>query len=297
MAVLHLDVVGYTRLIGLDDLRTMARLRDLRTQVIEAEAGGFGGQLHQSAGDSLLVTFNSITGAVDCAVSIQQQIAAIEAVHPAEQRVLFRAGIDLGDVIPDGTDLHGNGVNVAVRLQTACPVGQVCISRGVYDQVKSRLTVAVEAMGQLTLKNIAEPVEAFVLRVHTSRSPRDGPGPHAGQSGTAADRQTGPPSKHRTAGAHEPSIAILPFRVLSRRPSDRQLVDGVVDEINHTLAGLRELFVISRGSTRQYDPDRYDIATVARELDVGYILQGSMRRSARNLRIQTELADVRDLRG
>src|ERR1700689_4288210 len=105
MAVLHLDVVGYTRLIGLDDLRTMARLRDLRTQVIEAEAGGFGGQLHQSAGDSLLVTFNSITGAVDCAVSIQQQIAAIEAVHPAEQRVLFRAGIDLGDVIPDGTDL------------------------------------------------------------------------------------------------------------------------------------------------------------------------------------------------
>jgi adenylate cyclase len=295
MAVLHLDVVGYTRLIGLDDLRTLARLRDLRTQVIEAEAGGFGGQLHQSAGDSLLVTFNSITGAVDCAVSIQQQIAAMEADHPAEQRILFRAGIDLGDVIPDGTDLHGNGVNVAVRLQTACPVGQVCISRGVYDQVKSRLTVAVEAMGQLTLKNIAEPVEAFVLRVHTGRSPRDGPGPHAGQSGMAADRQIRPPSKHRTAGAHEPSIAILPFRVLSRRPSDRQLVDGVVDEINHTLAGLRELFVISRGSTRQYDPDRYDIATVARELDVGYILQGSMRRSARNLRIQTELADVSDL--
>jgi adenylate cyclase len=295
MAVLHLDVVGYTRLIGLDDLRTLWRLQDLRAQVIEAQAAAYGGRLHQSAGDSLLVTFGSIVGAVDCAISIQQQIAVMEDAQPADQRILFRAGIDLGDVIPDGTDLHGNGVNVAVRLQTVCPVGQVCISRGAYDHVKARLTLPVESMGRLNLKNIAEPVEAFVLHAHPGPAARDGPASDHPVPGAVSAQQADFAFKPHIASVYEPSIAILPFRVLSRRPSDRHLVDGVVDEINHTLAGLKELFVISRGSTRNYDPDRYDISAVGRELGVSYVLYGSVRRSARNLRIQTELADVSDL--
>ncbi len=203
MAVLHLDVVGYTRLIGLDDMQTLTRLQRLKRHVNDA-AAAHGGQLHQSAGDSLLVTFNSIVGAVDCAIAIQRRIAALEADQPADRRILFRSGIDIGDVIPDGTDLHGNGVNVAVRLQTACPVGQVCLSRGAYEQVKGRLTVSVEPLGRLALKNITEPVEAFVLHVNARHQARDGPAPENLSFNTLPEHQSEHHPKPHIASIHEP---------------------------------------------------------------------------------------------
>ncbi|MBN8909029.1 MAG: hypothetical protein J0H99_20940, partial [Rhodospirillales bacterium] len=162
---------------------------------------------------------------------------------------------------------------------TACPVAQVCISRAVHDHLHGQLGVPVQPLGRLALKNIPEPVEAFVLWVDERQRP-------AVPSGIPAARPE----------SSKPSIATLPFRVLSANAEDRLLVDGLVEEINHSLAGLKELFVISRGSTLRYDPDHADLTTVARDLGVGYILHGSVRRASQGLRIRTELADASDLR-
>ncbi|MBN8927493.1 MAG: hypothetical protein BGO51_10885 [Rhodospirillales bacterium 69-11] len=279
VAVLHLDIVGYTRLIALDDLHTLMRMRRIRAEIVTVEATRNGGVLHQSAGDSLLITFDSIAGAVACSLNIQRRVGEAEAGEPEERRITFRAGIDVGDVIADGSDIHGNGVNVAVRLQSACPVGQVCISRAVHDHLHGQLGVPVQPLGRLPLKNIAEPVEAFVLWVDAHLLPA---------------MPIGNPDARPVTST--PSIATLPFRVLSLNVEDRLLVDGLVEEINHSLAGLKELFVISRGSTLRYDPDHADLAEVARELGVGYILHGSVRRAPQGLRIRTELADASDLR-
>ncbi|MBN8907019.1 MAG: adenylate/guanylate cyclase domain-containing protein, partial [Rhodospirillales bacterium] len=254
VAVLHLDIVGYTRLIALDDLHTLMRMRRIRAEIVTVEATRNGGVLHQSAGDSLLITFDSIAGAVACSLNIQRRVGEAEAGEPEERRITFRAGIDVGDVIADGSDIHGNGVNVAVRLQSACPVGQVCISRAVHDHLHGQLGVPVQPLGRLPLKNIAEPVEAFVLWVDAHLLPA---------------MPIGNPDARPVTST--PSIATLPFRVLSLNVEDRLLVDGLVEEINHSLAGLKELFVISRGSTLRYDPDHADLAEVARELGVGYI--------------------------
>jgi class 3 adenylate cyclase/tetratricopeptide (TPR) repeat protein len=164
IAVLYADMVGYSRLIGLDDLGTLERLRTLRGTLIDPAANDHGGRIVQTGGDSLLIVFDSIDGAVRCAVQIQQQVPGYNADHPADRAIRFRVGINIADVIADGTDLHGDGVNVAARLQAECPSGGICVSRAVRDHVHGRLDLAFDALGALILKIIARPVEAFVLR-------------------------------------------------------------------------------------------------------------------------------------
>src|SRR5580693_4405295 len=157
IAVVYADIVGYSRLIGLDDAGTLRRLRTLRRALIDPAIREHGGRVVQTGGDSLLIAFDSIDGAVRCAVKVQQQVPVYDGDQPPDRRIRFRVGINIGDVIPDGTNLHGDSVNVAVRLQAECPPGGICVSRTVRDHTHARLNLTFERLGVLSLKNIAHP--------------------------------------------------------------------------------------------------------------------------------------------
>src|SRR5690242_6582777 len=165
VAVMYADMVGYSRLIGLDDAGTIERIRRLRREIIDPAIEEYGGKVVQTGGDSLLIVFDSIDGAMRCAVKVQQQVPIHDGDQPADRAIRFRMGINLGDAIADGTDLHGEAVNVAARLQAECPPGGICVSRSVRDHVHGRLDLEFEALGTLKLKNISRPVEAFLVRI------------------------------------------------------------------------------------------------------------------------------------
>jgi adenylate cyclase len=165
IAVVYADMVNYSRLIGLDDAGTLRRLRTLRRALIDPAIREHGGKVVQTGGDSLLIAFDSIDGAVRCAVKVQQQVPVYDGDQPPGRRIRFRVGINIGDVIPEGTNLHGDGVNIAARLEGVCPVGGICISRSVKDHVHGRLGLSFTPIGSLTLKNVARPVEAFTVRL------------------------------------------------------------------------------------------------------------------------------------
>jgi TolB-like protein/class 3 adenylate cyclase/Flp pilus assembly protein TadD len=165
IAVVYADMVGYSRLIGLDDLKTLERLRKLRSNVIDPATDAHGGRLVQTGGDSLLMVFNSIDGAVRFAVKVQQDIPVFDGDQPPDRAIRFRIGINIGDAIADGSDLHGDVVNVAARLQAECPPGGICATRAVCDHVHGRLDLKFEELGPLNLKNIARPIEAFILKL------------------------------------------------------------------------------------------------------------------------------------
>jgi adenylate cyclase len=164
IAVVHADMVGYSRLIGLDDVGTLDRLRTLRSDLIDPAINEHGGRLVNTGGDSLLIVFDSVDGAVRCAMKVQQQVPRHDGDRPADRAIRFRVGINIGDVIPDGSDVHGDVVNVAARLQAECPPGGICVSRAVREHVHDRLDLVFEELGALKLKNISRPVEVFVLR-------------------------------------------------------------------------------------------------------------------------------------
>ena len=204
VAVLYADMVGYSRLIGLDDEGTLQRLRTLRRDVIDLAIDEHGGRIVQTGGDSLLIVFDSIDGAVRCAVKVQQQVPVHDGDQPPDRAMRFRIGINLGDAIADGTDLHGEAVNVAARLQAECPPGGICVSRSVRDHVHGRLGLEFEELGALKLKNITRAVEAFVLKVD------------------AAGTTLKPAKQTSVSGGHEvpqvldkPSIAVLAFTNMS----------------------------------------------------------------------------------
>jgi class 3 adenylate cyclase len=164
IAVVYADMVGYSRLIGLDDAATLARLKALRADLIDPAIEEHGGRIVQTGGDSLLIAFDSLDGAMRCAAQVQRRVPLLDGDQPPDRAIRFRIGINIGDAIADGTDLHGEAVNVAARLQAECPPGGVCVSRSVRDHVHGRLDLAFEELGPLQLKNIARPVEAFVVR-------------------------------------------------------------------------------------------------------------------------------------
>ena len=168
VAVVSADMVGYSRLIGLDDAGTLQRLRALRQNLIDPVIEEHGGRIVQTGGDSLLIVFDSIDGAVRCAVKVQQQVPIHDEEQPPDRPMRFRVGINLGDAIADGTDLHGEAVNVAARLQAECPPGGICVSRSVRDHVHGRLDLEFEELGALKLKNITRAVEAFVLNFNAA---------------------------------------------------------------------------------------------------------------------------------
>jgi adenylate cyclase len=274
VAVVYADMVGYSRLIGLDDLGTLERLRTLRNEVIDPAIGEHGGSIVQTGGDSLLVAFDSIDGAVRCAMKVQQQISVHEGGLQPDRAIRFRIGINIGDTIADGTDLHGDGVNVAVRLQAECPPGGICVSRSVRDHVHDRLDLAFEELGALRLKNIGRPVEAFILKLEAAAS--------------------APRSIEREALLlpDKPSIAVLAFTNMSGDPDQEYFSDGLAEDIITELSRSRSLFVIARNSSFTYKGHAVDVKQVARELGVRYVVEGSVRRSGGRVRVTAQLIDA-----
>jgi adenylate cyclase len=271
LAVLYADMVGYSRLIASDDMGTLERLRRLRAQVIDPAIGEHGGRVVQTGGDSLLIVFDSIDGAVQCAVQIQREIPAHDGERPPDRAMRFRIGINIGDAIADGTDLHGDAVNVAARLQADCPPGGICVTRAVRDHVRHRTDLAFEELGALQLKNIDRPVEAFAVR--------------DGIALTAAL-----PVAQASSGSlplpDRPSIVILPFQNISIDPEQDYFADGMVEDITTALARFRSLFVIARNSAFTYK--------VGRQLGVRYVVEGSVRKAQTRVRITCQLIRAED---
>jgi TolB-like protein/class 3 adenylate cyclase len=275
IAVVHADMVGYSRLIGLDDVGTLERLRSLRSNLIDPAIDEHGGRLVNTGGDSLLIVFDSVDGAMRCAVKVQQQVPACDCDAPPDRTIRFRVGINVGDVIPDGTDVHGDVVNVAARLQGECPAGGICVSRSVREHLRNRLDLAFEELGSLKLKNIARPVDAFLVRQDTT-VPR---------SATIAGSVPSLPDK--------PSIAVLPFNNMSSDPEQDYFADGMVEEIITALARIKWLFVIARNSSFTYKGQQaLDLKQVGRELGVRYLLEGSVRKGGGRVRITAQLIEA-----
>ena len=274
IAVTYLDMVGYSRLIGLDDVGTLERLRTLRRNLIDPAIDEHGGKVVQTGGDSLLIVFDSIDGAVRCAVQVQQQIPIHDGGQPSEQAIRFRVGINIGDAIADGTDLHGDAVNIAARLQAECPPGGICVSRSVRDHVRGRVNLIFEEIGALNLKNIAYPVEAFVLRDETGRTSSL---PEPAMDDIKAPRL---------------SMVVLPFDNLSSDPEQDYLAEGLTEDLTTDLSQLPGAFVIARNSAFSYKRAAVDVKQVGSELGVRYVIEGSVRKLGEVLRLNVRLASA-----
>ena len=239
-----------------------------------------GGRIVQTGGDFLLIVFDSIDGAVRCAVKVQQQVPILDRDQPPDRAIRFRVGINIGDAIADGTDLHGDAVNVAARLQAECPPGGICVTRSVRDHVHGRLDLAFEELGALNLKNISRPVEAFVLKLDAATL-------------SSPDRSFPP----RNTSDHpplpsKPSIAVLPFQNMSGDPEQQYFADGLTEDILTALTHFSQLVVIARNSTFAYKGRAVSVADIGRALNVRYVLEGSVRRSGERVRVTAQLIDV-----
>ena len=269
MAILAADVVDYSRLTEAGEEDTHVRLRALRVQTIDPCVVSFRGVIIKNTGDGFLASFDSAVDAVRCAVELQHELVASEAFQPIERRIRLRIGLNVGEVITESEDIYGTSVNVAARLERFSPPGGVVISDTVLAFVKSTMDVLVEDIGELELKNISRPVQAYSICI---------PG---------ADHASRPPRR-----AKLPSIAVLPFRSPNENPEEAYFSEGMVDDIIFTLASVRGLLVISRTSALLYRDGLTDLQRIGQELGVSYVLSGSVRRAGSKLRISAELSHV-----
>ena len=269
--VLVADVVGYSRLMEADERSTHARLMHLRFSVMEPVIAQHLGRVIKNTGDGFVAMFDGAGGALEAAHKMQQAVTVAEAEIPAGQRIAFRMGINVADVIVEDHDIYGDGVNVAARLQTHAEPGGIVISGIVAEQAGGMLGMQAIDLGQLQMRNREHPVRVLCLRL---------PGTPAAAVGEVE------------AGTEvRPSIAVLPFRKLASG-DDSYFADGIVDNIIQSLATLRELFVISRGSTLGFGGGPIDARAIGRALGVRYLLYGSVQRAGERLRIGTELSDA-----
>ncbi len=275
-AVLAADMVGYSRLMEIDELGTLARLRTHRIELIDPAIAKNHGNIIKTTGDGMLVEFQSVADAVRCAVEIQERMAKRNADVAADRQMQFRIGINLGDIIFQDDDIFGDGVNIAARLEQLAEIGGICVTTAVYDQVADRLDVTFENLGEKTLKNISRGVGVF--RVVLDAPP---------QASALKDQ---PPTSARAVV--KPSVAVLPFANMSGDPEQEFFVDGLTEDILTELARRHELFVISRNSTFVYKGQAVNIREVAQKLGAQYLVEGSVRRSGDRLRISVQLIDT-----
>ena len=275
-AILAADVVGYSRLIEADEEGTRARLRDLHAELINPRIAADGGRIVKTMGDGILVEFPSAVDAVRNALEIQRAIRHHSADVTKETRIEFRVGINVGDVIVEGDDIHGDGVNVAARLEGLCGPGEVYISGTVYDQVAGRLTASYEDLGEQTVKNITKPVRVYRARVELNEDLP--PEPQAGAAPLPL------PDK--------PSIAVLPFDNLSGDEDQEYFADGLTEELITALSKSEDLFVIARNSSFAFRGGNVDIQAVGKQLGARYVLEGSIRRAGNRLRITAQLIEA-----
>jgi TolB-like protein/class 3 adenylate cyclase len=279
-AIVAADVAGYSRLMGLDEVGTARTLREHR-KVTDALVAKHGGRLVKTTGDGLLLEFPSVVDAVECAVAVQAVMAQRNEGVPQDQRMLFRIGINLGDILIEGDDILGDGVNIAARLEGIAEPGGICISASAYDQVRGKVVVEFADLGEQSLKNISRPVRVYATK-------RTGDLALASPSVLASPREDRKPLPL----PDKPSIAVLPFQNMSGDPEQEYFADGVVEDIITALSRFKSLFVIARNSSFTYKGKAVDIKKVGRELGVRYVLEGSVRKSGNRVRITGQLIDA-----
>src|SRR5450432_409134 len=276
-AILAADVVGFSRMTSVDEDRTLARLRALRSDLIDPAIAAHNGRVFKRTGDGALVEFRSVVDAVRCAIEIQNAMVERNAGVPADRRIEFRMGIHLGDVVEEADgDLMGDGVNIAARLESIAAPGSICLSEDAYRQVKARLDLAVSDLGPTHLKNIAEPIRAYAVQVGVAAQPKPVPAPEPA----------------RLALPDKPSIAVLPFQNMSGDPEQEYFADGMVEDIVTGLSRIKWLFVIARNSSFVFKGKAVDIRQVGRELGVRYVLEGGVRKAGNRLRITGQLIEA-----
>ncbi|MEE8395581.1 MAG: adenylate/guanylate cyclase domain-containing protein, partial [bacterium] len=283
-AILCADVQGYSRLMGADEegtLRALAASRKIFFRQIER----YRGRVVNAPGDSVLAEFPSVVDAVGAAVEIQRGLAEEHAAQPEEQRMVFRIGVNLGDVMVEDDAIYGDGVNIAARLEALADGGGVCISGSVYDQVKNKLDFTLESLGEKKVKNIAEPVRAYRVVLPGGGAAAQ---PQSAQPKTSATAADGPPPLPEV-----PSIAVLAFNNMSGDPEQEYFSDGISEDIITDLAKISGLLVIARNSSFAYKGRSVDLRQVGRELGVRYVLEGSVRKGGDRARITAQLIEAR----
>jgi TolB-like protein len=268
-AIVAADVAGYSRLMGLDEVGTARTLREHR-KVIDALVAKHGGRLVKTTGDGVLLEFPSVVDAVECAVALQAVMAERNQGVPEDRRMLFRIGINLGDILIEGNDILGDGVNVAARLEGIAEPGGICISSSAYDQVRGKVPVEFTDLGEQTLKNIARPIRTFAV----------GLGANA--------RQTAP----LPSSAARLSIVVLPFENIGGDPAQEYFADGVTESLTTDLSRINGAFVIARNTAFTFKGKGVDVKKLGRELNARYVLEGSVQRAGKRLRVNVQLIDA-----
>jgi adenylate cyclase len=331
-AILAADVAGYSRLMGADEEGTLRRLRAHRRELVDPKISEHHGRIVKTTGDGMLVEFSSVVDAVRCAVEIQRAMVDRNTGIAEDQRIIFRIGVNLGDVIIDGDDIYGDGVNISARLEALAEPGGICISRTVRDHIGDRLPYAFDDMGEQSVKNIAQPVHAFTMsaaavaslpEVTTPAQPsgqrrRDTPGiaviaasfvavigfgiavwwawpkgdPAAvpAQAPAAARAQRPPAAEAKSTPRL--SIVVLPFSNLSNDPEQEYFADGITDDLTTDLSRISGSFVIARNTAFTYKGKPVDAKQVGRDLGVRYVLEGSVRRTGDQVRVNAQLIDT-----
>ena len=273
-AILAIDMVGYSRHMESDEAGTIARQRSHRQELIDPVLNEQGGRIVKTTGDGLLVEFGSVVDALDSAVRIQRAIAETEANAPSERRIQYRAGINLGDIVIDGDDIVGDGVNIAARLEGLAEPGGISITASVFEQVVGKLDLVFDDLGDLQVKNIQRPVRVYRVRMEIVDNAGQGsPGSVAGV-------------------AAKPSIAVLPFQDMSAEQDQEYFADGVAEDIITGLSRNHAFFVTARNSSFTYKGRPVDVKQVAGELGVRYVLKGSVRKGGTRVRITAQLIDA-----
>jgi TolB-like protein/class 3 adenylate cyclase len=276
-AVLAADVAGYSRLMGADEEGTLARLKAIRKDLVDLTIAKHRGRIVKTTGDGMLVEFASAVDAVRGAVEVQRGMAQRSSSVPQDQRIEFRIGIHVGDIIIDDNDIFGDGVNIAARLEGIAQPGGVWMSDDAYRQVRGKIAIGCDDLGLQTLKNIADPMRVWRVRI--------------GDSSAVTSKPSSSPIDQPLVLPDKPSIAVLPFQNMSGDIEQEYFADGVVEEIITGLSRFKSLFVIARNSSFTYKGKVVDIKQVGRELGVRYVLEGSVRRAGGRLRITSQLID------
>jgi TolB-like protein/class 3 adenylate cyclase/Tfp pilus assembly protein PilF len=273
-AIMAVDVVGYSRLMGEDEAGTAQAVREHRDAARPVVAG-LGGRIVKTMGDGLLLEFPSVIAAVECAVAIQTLMVERNADVPEAKRVVYRIGVNLGDVLIEGDDILGEGVNIAVRLEAICEPGGVLVSSAAHDHVRGKIDAEFVDLGEKSLKNIARPARAYAVRTnHASTAPA---------SPAAAPARQGPPRL---------SIVVLPFPNLGGDAEQDYFADGVTENLTTDLSRIRGSFVIGRNTAFTYKGKAVDLKQIGRELNVRYVLEGSVRRGGDRMRVNVQLIDA-----
>ncbi len=278
-AVLAADVAGYSRLMGADEEGTLARLKAVRKAFVDPALASHRGRIVKTTGDGMLVEFASAVDAARGSVEIQRAMAAQNADVPQNIRIEFRIGIHVGDIIIDDNDIFGDGVNIAARLEGIAEPGGVCISDDAYRQVRGKVEIGFDDIGQQNLKNIAEPMRAWRVQFDGQSVAKPQPDSHG----------------HRTPSLSlslKPSVAVLPFQNMSGDSEQEYFADGIVEDIITALSRFKSLFVIARNSSFTYKGKAVDMKMVGRDLGVKYVLEGSVRKAGGRLRVTAQLIDA-----